>query len=109
MPASASAATSFGWVLGSSLTQARAEVSRYSAMPPSCESPGNELSVQCMSSPARQARHTPQVADGQVGHGRAHLVYPACVLVAERVRQGRLHGRVPLALDDVQVGAADTG
>ena len=64
MPASASAATSAGCVFGSSFTQVRAEVSRYSAMPPSCDRPGKELSVQCMSSPARQARHRPQVGVG---------------------------------------------
>src|SRR5262249_40862979 len=55
MPASASAATSAGWVCGSSFTQARAEVSRYSAIPPSWDRPGNEPSLQCMSLPARQA------------------------------------------------------
>ena len=64
MPASASAATSFGWVCGSSFTQARAEVSRYSAIPPSLSRPGNEPLMQCMSSPARQARHSPQVGVG---------------------------------------------
>src|SRR5579859_1967000 len=64
MPASASAATSCGLVDGSSLTQHLAEVSRYSAIPPSVLSPGNELFSQCMSSPARQARHSPQVGVG---------------------------------------------
>ena len=64
MPASASAATSCGWVFGSSLMQARAEVSRYSAIPPSRDRPGNSLFTQCMSSPARQARHSPQVGVG---------------------------------------------
>ena len=64
MPASASAATSCGRVAGSSLTQARAEVSRYSAIPPSVDRPGNELFSQCMSSPARHARHRPQVGVG---------------------------------------------
>src|SRR5215207_8785585 len=64
MPASASAATSSGWVEGSSITQARAEVSRYSAIPPSESSPGKELFAQCMSLPARQARHSPQVGVG---------------------------------------------
>ena len=64
MPASASAATSFGCVDGSSLTQARADVSRYSAIPPSLSSPGNSLSLQCMSCPARQARHSPHVGVG---------------------------------------------
>ena len=65
MPASASAATSAGWVDGSSLTQARAEVSRYSAIPPSVpSSPGKMLSTQCMSWPARHARHRPHVGVG---------------------------------------------
>ena len=48
----------------------------------------------------------PLITDGQVGDARAHLVHPARVLVAEGVRQGGIHGRFPLALDDVQVGAA---
>src|ERR1700704_4456638 len=64
MPASASAPTSLGSVFGSSLTQARAEVSRYSAMPPSVLSPGKDPLRQCMSLPARQARHNPQVGVG---------------------------------------------
>src|ERR1700677_1918166 len=64
MPASASAATSAGLVAGLSLMHARAEVSRYSAIPPSVDSPGNELLMQCMSSPARQAWHSPQVGVG---------------------------------------------
>ena len=64
MPASASAATSCGRVAGSSFTQARALVSRYSAMPPSVDRPGNEEFSQCMSSPARQAWHRPQVGVG---------------------------------------------
>src|SRR6266566_661050 len=73
MPASASAATAAGWVFGSSFTHARADVSRYSAIPPSCDRPGKELSVQCMSSPARQARHSPQdgverAFDARLGH-----------------------------------------
>ena len=76
MPASASAATSLGWVLGSSLTQHRAEVSRYSAMPPSWDRPGNELFSQCMSSPARQAWHSPQV-----GVGCRMTVSPTATLV----------------------------
>ena len=77
MPASASAATSCGWVAGSSFTQARAVVSRYSAIPPSRDRPGNELSpVQCMSSPARQARHSPQV-----GVGCRMTVSPTATLV----------------------------
>src|SRR6478672_6943336 len=99
MPASASAATSFGCVSGLSLMQARSEVSRYSAMPPSRDSPGNALCSQCMSSPARL----------DAGDAGADLVHPAGVLVAQGVGQRGLHGRVPLALDDMQVGPADTG
>ena len=76
MPASASAATSCGLVCGSSLTQARAEVSRYSAMPPSVDRPGNVLLMQCMSSPARQAWHSPQV-----GVGCRMTVSPTATLV----------------------------
>src|SRR3954454_3461042 len=64
MPASASAATSSGLVAGSSLMQARAEVSRYSAMPPSVLMPGNAEFSQCMSLPARQAWQSPQVGVG---------------------------------------------
>src|SRR6202048_5504352 len=76
MPASASAPTSFGSVFGSSLTQARADVSRYSAMPPSVLIPGKEPLGQCMSSPARQARHRPQV-----GVGCTITVSPGATLV----------------------------
>src|ERR1700735_5250662 len=69
MPASASAATSFGWVAGSSLTHARAEVSRYPAIPPSVDRPavhrpGTVLAMECISAPARRARHRPQVGVG---------------------------------------------
>jgi hypothetical protein len=64
IPASASAATSCGRVAGSSLTHARADVSRYSAIPPSCDRPGKLLLTQCMSWPARQAWHSPQVGVG---------------------------------------------
>src|SRR5579859_66426 len=49
------------------------------------------------------------VADGHVGDRRADLVYPAGVLVAERVGQRGVHRGVPLPLDDVQVGPADAG
>ena len=76
MPASASAATSFGCVFGSSFTQARAEVSRYSAIPPSLSRPGKVLTAQCMSSPARQAWQSPQV-----GVGCRITVSPTCTLV----------------------------
>src|SRR5690349_6858850 len=50
-----------------------------------------------------------RVADGHVGDGRADLVHPARVLVPEDVGERGAHGRVPLALDDVQVGPADAG
>ncbi len=76
MPASASAATSSGRVAGSSLTQARAEVSRSSAIPPSLSSPGNRLWLQCMSCPARHARQRPQV-----GVGCRMTVSPTATLV----------------------------
>ena len=65
MPASASAATSAGFVDGSSGTQARAVVRRYSAMPPSLfDSPGKNAFWHCMSRPARQGRHSPQLGCG---------------------------------------------
>src|SRR3712207_8820355 len=65
MPASASAATSAGLVDGSSFTQARAVVRRYSAMPPSLfDSPGKKAFSHCMSRPARQAMHRPQLRWG---------------------------------------------
>src|SRR6202035_5602604 len=72
----ASAATSRGRVFGSSFTQARAEVSRYSAIPPSVERPGNVEFSQCMSSPAQQARHR-----AQVGVGCRITVSPTATLV----------------------------
>ncbi len=60
--------------------------------------------------PARRRRvQDDRVADLHVGHRRADLVHPARVLVAERVRQGRVHCLGPLALDDVQVGTAHPG
>ncbi len=49
------------------------------------------------------------VADGYVRDPGADLVHPARVLVAEDVGQRGAHRRVPLALDDVQVGTADAG
>ena len=50
-----------------------------------------------------------RVPDGHVGHRRADLVHPAGVLVTDRVGQRRVHRLVPLAQDDVQVGAAHAG
>ena len=87
-------------------------------MPPSVLMPGNVLFEQCMSSPARQARHSPHVGvgcrmtvspGGHVGDAGADLPHPSGVLVAERVRQGDVALLRPLALDDVQVGAAQSG
>ena len=47
-----------------SLMQARSPVRKYSAKPPFWVMPGNWRSMQCMSSPARQARQSPQVITG---------------------------------------------
>ena len=55
---------SLGSSTGSSFTTERAVVLRKSAKPPSTEMPGNELFSQWTSSPARQARHSPQVISG---------------------------------------------
>ena len=55
---------SFGCSDGSSLTTARALVFSSSAKPPSTEMPGKRLFSQCTSSPARHARHRPQVTSG---------------------------------------------
>ena len=63
-PASASAAMSLGSRDGSSLTTERALVNRKSANPPSRLMPGKEPFRQCMSSPARQGRHSPQEMNG---------------------------------------------
>ena len=49
---------------GSSLTTARALVFSSSAKPPSVLMPGKAPVSQCMSSPARHARHSPQVISG---------------------------------------------
>ena len=115
-PASASAAMSVGSSDGSSLTTERALVSRKSAKPPSRSMPGNEPLRQCMSSPARHGRQSPQEMNGWtmtvsptstfVTAG-ADLVHPAGVLVAGRVGQLDLGLLGPLALLDVQVGAAE--
>ena len=101
---------------GSSLTTDRALVSRKSAKPPSRLMPGNEPFSQCMSSPERHARHSPQVMNGctmtvsptsTLVTAGADLVDPAGVLVAGRVGQLDLGLLGPLALLDVQVGAAE--
>ena len=118
MPASASAATSFGWVDGSSLTQARAEVSRYSAIPPSCDQAGERAvgAVHVVAGPAGAAQpagrrrvQDHRVADGHVGDRRSRPRAPSRRSRGRGVGQRRAHRRVPLALDDVQVGAADAG
>ena len=114
-PASASAAMSFGSSDGSSLTTERALVNRKSAKPPSRLMPGNEPFTQCMSSPARHGRHSPQVMNGWtitvsptstfVTAG-ADLVDPAGVLVPRRVGQRDPRLLRPLALLDVEVRSA---
>ena len=87
-------------------------------MPPSVLMPGNVLFEQCMSSPARQARHRPHV-----GVGWRMTVSPGCTLVTpapiSRTHPAfscpSVYGKRdvgllrPLALDDVQVGAAQSG
>ena len=87
-------------------------------MPPSRDRPGNVLltAVHVVAGPAGPAQAAGRgrvqdhgVADGHVGDRRADLVHPARVLVAQDVGQRGAHGRVPLAVDDVQVGAADAG
>lgn len=50
--------------------------------------------------------HDHRVARLHVVHGAADLAHPARVLVAEDVRERRMLDRVPLALNDVQIGAA---
>ncbi len=91
---------------------------RNSAKPPSRPMPGNSPLRQCMSSPraARPAQPAgdervddDRVADLDVRHARADLVDPARVLVPGHV--GELDAGLlrPLALLDVQVGAAQPG
>ena len=63
-PASASAAIEAGSSDGSSLTTERALVSSSSAKPPSRLMPGNEPLMQCMSSPRRHGRQSPQEMNG---------------------------------------------
>ncbi len=50
-----------------------------------------------------------RVSHRDVRDRRPDLGHPAGVLVAERVRQADAGAAVPLALDDVQVGAAHAG
>jgi hypothetical protein len=61
MPASACGATSAGSSPGGSLMSWRSVTSRYSAKPPSSESPRKSWLSQCMSSPRRQATQSPQL------------------------------------------------
>jgi hypothetical protein len=49
------------------------------------------------------------VADFDIRYGRADLMHPAGVLMAECVGKVGTHRRGPLALHDVQVGAAYSG
>ena len=114
-PASASAATSDGSSESSIFTTLRADVLRYSAYPPLVSMPGNALASQCTSSPERQARHSPHVISGctmtlspsrtLVTAGPMAWTQPAfsCPMVYGSWTP-RLLG--PLALEDVQVGAA---
>ena len=80
--------------------------------------PGNDPFSQCMSSPRAARAAQPardermdddRVADLDVRDRRADLVDPAGVLVAGRVGQLDLGLLRPLALLDVQVGAAQAG
>src|SRR3954468_23313690 len=116
-PASASAAMSAGWSDGSSFTTDRALVSRYSAKPPSRLMPGNEPFSQCMSSPLRQARHSPHVMNGWtitvsptstfVTPEPISWIQPAFVPGGVWQRDAGLLG--PLPFLDVQVSAAEAG
>src|ERR1700722_9337217 len=77
---------------------------------------GRVLAVHVVARPARVAQAAGRgggeddgVADRDVGDGGADLAHPAGVLMAEDVGQRGAHRRVPLAFDDVQVGAAAAG
>ncbi len=67
----------------------------------------------CPAGPAQPAggrgMQNHRVADPHVADRGADLVHPAGVLVADRVRQRDAHRLCPLALDDVQIGAAHAG
>ena len=114
-PASASAAIEAGSSDGSSLTTERALVSSSSAKPPSRLMPGNEPLTQCMSSPRRHGVHSPQEMNGCTitVSPTSTLVTPEPISWTQpafswpgRVGQDDLGLLGPLALLDVQVGAA---
>lgn len=53
--------------------------------------------------------HDHGIADSDVLDGRADGVHPASILVAKRVGQLDVAFVLPLALDDMQIGAAQAG
>ena len=117
-PASASAATADGSSESSSLTTLRAEVRRYSAYPPWVSMPGNALVSQCTSSPDRQARHSPHVISGctiTLSPSRTLVTAEPTASTQPAFSWPIVYGQDdlgllgPLALEDVQVGAADAG
>ena len=74
------------------------------------------LALHVAAAPARQAQpagglrvQDHRVADRDVGDAVADRVHPARVLVADHVGQRRVHRLGPVAVDDVQVGAAHAG
>ena len=80
--------------------------------------PGNAavLAVHVVAGPAGPAQPAGDqrmqdhlVADGDVGDGVTDRMHPAGVLVADRVGQRHAGLLLPLAFDDVHVGAADAG
>ncbi len=119
MPASASGATSIGVMLALSFISERSLVMKYSAKPPSMPRPGNMPLSQYMSSPWRQFGRCRTERNGwQITASprftdftpAADLLDPAGVLVAHDVGQQRaagIHSRLPHALDDVEIGAAE--
>src|SRR5699024_12149710 len=77
---------------------------------------GGVLAVRIIADAARSAQpaagqrvHDHRIPGGHVGHRGPDLTHPAGVLVSEDVGQLRMLDLFPLALDDVQVGAAHTG
>ena len=119
MPASASAATSCGWVRRVELhagPRRGEQVLRHPAV--GAVQPGEDAlgAVHVLAGAAGAAQPAGRrrvqdhgVADRDVGDRGADLVHPAGVLVADRVGQRRVHRLVPLAQDDVQVGPAHPG
>ena len=117
-PASASAAICVGCSDGSSLTTERALVEQELGEAAVAVDAGERAvdAVHVVAAPARPAQpardervHDHGVADLDVGHAGADLVHPAGVLVAGRVGEDDLGLLRPLALLDVQVGAAQPG